>query len=183
MNRWTLRMLQMADLTASWSKDPSTRVGAVVADTSNRVISQGYNGLPRGAVDRNMPRDEKLRRTIHAEVNAVLFGGRAVAGATLYCTHHPCARCASVIAQAGLWQVVCYDRPLRADWADDIASARDTFAEASIPLVMVPAPATPQSVWRDICEQARAIVMPASKQKALVLSEHDCTRMGASLGL
>lgn len=181
--KWEHRMLQIAALTATWSKDPSTQVGAVIADSSNRIVSQGYNGLPRGAVDREMSRGEKLRRTIHAEVNAVLFGGRAVAACTLYCTHHPCARCASVIAQAGIWRVVCYDRPLRPDWAEDIASARDTFAEAGMPLVIVPAPETPQSIWRDVCERSRAIVLPASQQKSLVISEHDCVRVGASLGL
>ena len=47
-------------------------------------------------------RDEKLRRTIHAEENALLFAGRPVEGCTLYVTHPPCARCAAMFLEAGV---------------------------------------------------------------------------------
>ena len=136
--KWDTRMLQLAALTATWSKDPSTKVGAVITDGANRVVSQGYNGLPRGVSDDPAilaDRDEKLRRTIHAEMNAVLFAGRSVAGCTIYVTHPPCARCAAVLIQSGIARVVHADRALRPDWAADLASARSMFAEAGITVI------------------------------------------------
>ena len=133
--KWNTRMLALAELVAGWSKDPSTQVGAVIADGSHRIVSQGYNGLPRGVSDDPAvlaDRDEKLRRTIHAEINAVLFAGRSVAGCTIYVTHPPCARCAAVLIQSGIARVVHADRALRPDWAADLASARAMFAEAGV---------------------------------------------------
>ena len=40
---WDLRFLDMSQLISSWSKDPSTQVGAVIVDSNNRVESVGYN--------------------------------------------------------------------------------------------------------------------------------------------
>ena len=45
-NKWDIRFLEMAKLVASWSKDPSTQVGAI-AVRYRKVIAQGYNGFPR----------------------------------------------------------------------------------------------------------------------------------------
>ena len=49
-NKWDIRFLEMAKLVASWSKDPSTQVGAI-AVRNRTVIAQGYNGFPRGMGD------------------------------------------------------------------------------------------------------------------------------------
>ena len=49
-NKWDIRFLEMAKLVASWSKDPSTQVGAI-AVRNRTVIAQGYNGFPRGVDD------------------------------------------------------------------------------------------------------------------------------------
>lgn len=141
MTDWNTRMLALAELTATWSKDPSTQVGAVITDPANRVISQGFNGMPRGVEDDPdvlADRDEKLRRTIHAEVNAILFARRSLEGCTIYVTHPPCARCAAVIVQAGIHVVVHADRQMRPDWAADIASARAMFAEAGVNVITTP---------------------------------------------
>lgn len=103
---WPQRFMELAAVVASWSKDPSTKVGAVIADSNNRVVSMGYNGPPRLTADSSIAdRDEKLLRTLHAEENAILFGGD-VAGCTLYVTHPPCAHCAAVMIQAGIVSVV-----------------------------------------------------------------------------
>lgn len=139
--KWDHRMLQMAALTATWSKDPSTRVGAVITDGANRIISQGYNGLPRGVSDDPAvlaDRDEKLRRTIHAEMNAVLFAGRPLTGCTIYVTHAPCARCAAVLIQAGIRRVVALDRVLGGHWAADLKSSEQMLLEAGVQIVSYP---------------------------------------------
>lgn len=134
-DKWDTRMLAVASVVAGWSKDPSTQVGAVIADGSHRMVSQGYNGLARGVTDDPAvlaDRDEKLRRTIHAEMNAVLFAGRSVAGCTIYVTHPPCARCAAVLIQVGIARVVSGDQVLGPRWLPDLISARHMFAEAGV---------------------------------------------------
>jgi dCMP deaminase len=43
---WDLRFLTLAKTVSTWSKDPSTKVGAVIVDKNRRVVSLGYNGFP-----------------------------------------------------------------------------------------------------------------------------------------
>lgn len=135
MTKWDRRFLGLANLVATWSKDPSTGVGAVIVDAKNRIVSMGFNGFPRAVRDDEAAlnnRDEKLRRTIHAEANAILFAGRPVEGCTIYVTHPPCAKCAATIIQAGITRVI--SRPpwnsFTERWADDMRSASEMFAEA-----------------------------------------------------
>lgn len=137
MNKWDRRMLSLVDLVASWSKDPSTKVGAAIVDKQNRIISLGFNGFPRAVSDSTealTDRDEKLRRTIHAEENAILFAGRPIVGFTIYVTHPPCARCAAKIIQSGIVRVVSLAPTFefRARWSDDMHSALSMFAETHV---------------------------------------------------
>ena len=50
LNKWDSRFLEIANLVATWSKDPSTQIGAI-AVKDKRLISTGYNGFPRGIED------------------------------------------------------------------------------------------------------------------------------------
>ena len=50
-DKWDLRLLGLAEHVAQWSKDPSTQVGAVIADKKHRVLSLGFNGFARGVRD------------------------------------------------------------------------------------------------------------------------------------
>ena len=112
MSKWDRRMLGLVNLIATWSKDPSTGVGAVIVDAKNRVVWLGYNGFPRAVCDSDealFDRDEKLRRTIHAEENALLFARGPVDGCTIYVTHPPCARCAAKLIQAVMRPGVTYE--------------------------------------------------------------------------
>jgi len=137
MTKWDKRMLDLVATVATWSKDPSTRVGAAVVDAKNRVVSLGFNGFPRAVNDDPQvmrDRDEKLRRTIHAEENALLFATRPVEGCTIYVTHPPCGRCAAKLIQAGIARVVC-DAPdveFIQRWGTEMASAGQMFAEAGV---------------------------------------------------
>lgn len=137
MNKWDHRMLALVGLVATWSKDPSTGVGAVIVDGKNRIVSVGFNGFPRAVSDSDealFDRDEKLRRTIHAEENALLFASRQVEGCTIYVTHPPCARCAAKLIQSGLARVVAPApaEGFSARWADDMRSASAMFQEAGM---------------------------------------------------
>lgn len=132
MTKWDHRFMRQAFQIAEWSKDPTTKVGAYVADHRNRIVGQGYNGPPRGTADNpDIDRATKLRRTLHAELNAVLFAQRDLTGCTLYTTHHPCAQCAAVIVQAGITRVV-YANELSSKWAEDATEAQAMFGEAGI---------------------------------------------------
>lgn len=138
LTKWDARFLDLTALVGSWSKDPSTKVGAAIADSRNRVISLGFNGPPRGVQDdSNIDRETKLRRTLHAEQNALAFARYDVSGCTLYVTHHPCARCAAQIAQAQIRRVVCNapDPDFAVRWAADIAEAQSILHQAGVELI------------------------------------------------
>ena len=132
--KWASRFLDMADLVATWSKDPSTQVGAVIVDDKHRVVAVGFNGFPHGVNDDlELDRDEKLRRTIHAEENALLFANRPVEGCTIYVTHHPCASCSAKLIQAGVARIF-YRNRMNEKWGAEVASAKQMLHEAGVPI-------------------------------------------------
>lgn len=141
MDKWTQRFIARAAEIAMWSKDPSSRVGAVLV-VNNRSVSEGFNGPPSCWDDdatATLTRDERLAVTIHAEENAILFAERGIAGATLYVTHHPCARCAAKLAQKRIKRVVMpeQDESFLLRWSSDVALARKIFSQAGIDLVEI----------------------------------------------
>jgi dCMP deaminase len=91
------------------SKDPSTKVGAVIVSLDGRKVSTGYNGYPRGADDSTMgDRALKYPRVIHAEANAIINCPFDTEGSTMYCSLCPCSRCLALIINAGIRRVVFY---------------------------------------------------------------------------
>lgn len=105
MNKWDERWLELAKFVSQWSKDPSTKVGAVIAK-GKQLISLGYNGFPASCPDHEEwlnDRPTKYKLVTHAEVNAVFNSQQSVKGCTLY-TYPlpPCATCASLLAAAGI---------------------------------------------------------------------------------
>ena len=140
--KWDRRFLEMAELVATWSKDPSTQVGAVIVDIDNRIVSTGFNGFPRGCLDHADTlgdRERKLLRTIHAEDNALLFARRDVTGMTLYVTRPPCARCAAKVVQAGIAKVVYRLPPtdFTERWKHEMAEAAQMFFEGQVAVEVV----------------------------------------------
>lgn len=131
-NKWDLRFLDLAAHIAGWSKDPSTKVGAVIADAAHRIISLGFNGYASGVEDTILSREQKLARTIHAEANALHFAAQDVHGCSIYVTHAPCSHCAAHIIQRGITRVV-FDEPsvdFLSRWEDSYNEARAMFSEA-----------------------------------------------------
>lgn len=130
--RWDHRMLALAQHVAGWSKDPSTKVGSVITDAAHRVLSIGYNGYPRGVRDILLfDRIHKYERIVHAEMNALMFAGVPLTGATLYVwPMPPCSRCAGPIIQAGIVRVVA--PPAAPRWREACAIGADMFKEAGI---------------------------------------------------
>ncbi len=123
MDKWDVRMMDMANLVSSWAScfQSNRKVGAVIA-RDKRIITTGYNGASSGVVS-CMERGECLRQkmnipsgtrhevcyAVHAEQNAIIQAARlgiSIDGATLYCTHQPCSICAKMIINAGINRVV-----------------------------------------------------------------------------
>lgn len=133
---WDGRFLDLAEHVGSWSKDPSTKVGAVIVRPDRTIASLGYNGLPRGVRDlpeRLNDRAVKYAITIHAEQNAILSAHEPVRGYTLYVSPlHPCAACASIIVQAGLSRVVCRMSGPPDRWLENFRLAREIFDDAGV---------------------------------------------------
>lgn len=129
----------LAEHVASWSKDPSTKVGAVVANHENHIISLGYNGLPRGIEDRECrlnQREIKYKMVVHAELNALIFGAEKVRGCTLYIWPFlPCSSCTGVLINAGIKRVVTKLpelNPRLERWQSDFDVSLTLLAEAGV---------------------------------------------------
>lgn len=133
--KWDNRFLVLAKLIGSWSKDPSTKVGAVIVDDKKRIVSVGYNGFPRGVEDsekRLCNRQEKYDIIVHAEVNAIAFANKSVEGCTLYIDpFEPCSRCAGIIIQNGIKRVVSYKNK-NDRWEKDFSISRKLLTEAGL---------------------------------------------------
>lgn len=117
MISWDEYFMGIAELASLRSKDPNTKVGAVIVDREHKVVSIGYNGMPRGLDEeqlswaKNDGLDNKYLYVCHAELNAILNtrNGSALKDCTLYVTLFPCNECAKAIIQAGIKEIVYYD--------------------------------------------------------------------------
>ena len=111
---WDEYFMSVALLSAGRSKDPSTQVGACVANSQNRIVGVGYNGFPMGCSDDEFPwaregayLDTKYPYVCHAEVNAILNAiTRDLRGCRIYVGLFPCNECTKVIIQAGIREVI-----------------------------------------------------------------------------
>ena len=117
--KWDHRYLNLAKHVATWSKDPSTKCGAVFTK-NNRVVSLGFNGIPSGLEDEKylFPREKKIACIIHAELNGIFNSNVSLADSTLYVTSIPCSNCAASLIQEGVRRVVTLpiDRELSKRW-------------------------------------------------------------------
>ena len=113
---WDEYFMGIAYLSSLRSKDPNTKVGACVVDKDHKVVSIGYNGMPRGVDEdqvswnRGEGLDSKYLYVCHAEFNAILNtrDGTALNGCSLYVTLFPCNECTKAIIQTGIKEVI-YD--------------------------------------------------------------------------
>lgn len=113
---WDEYFMGVAHLSGMRSKDPNTQVGACIVSEDNKILSMGYNGLPRGCSDDEFPweregeeMDTKYAFVTHSELNAILnYRGGSLEGTKLYVSLFPCNECAKAIIQAGIRTVV-YD--------------------------------------------------------------------------
>lgn len=137
-SKWHKRFMDLAELISSWSKDPSTKVGAVIVDKNRRIISTGYNGFAVGVDDseeRLIDRTLKYPLTLHAEENALSFAKQNLEGCILYVYGlTPCAHCASLIIQSGIKEVYTYKHEENDRWKDSFELTKQIFNEAGVNL-------------------------------------------------
>ena len=141
---WGNRYTCLAKEISTWSKDPSTQVGAVVIGNNGEVLSQGYNGFPIGIKDtaaRLKDRERKYNLVVHAEMNAIYnagLNGVSLKGSTLYVYGLPvCNECAKGIIQVGIDKVIA-TRPAdyNEKWDDSIKDAKALFKEAEVDYII-----------------------------------------------
>lgn len=135
MEKWDKRFLSLAQNVSTWSKDPSTKVGAVIVDDKRRIVSVGYNGFAAKVDDieeRYNDRSIKYEMIIHGEINAILFANRDLSGCTLYTyPFMPCSRCAAIVIQSGINRVVApYSDDAR--WKTSFELSQKMFQEANV---------------------------------------------------
>ena len=143
LDKWDNRYLALAKEVATWSKDPSTQVGAVTVGAKKEVLSQGFNGFPRGIKDtpeRYNHRETKYKFVVHAEMNAIYnatYSGTSLDGATLYTYGLPiCSECAKGIIQVGIKKVVIEKSKELDNWNESLRLSQEMFAEAGVELII-----------------------------------------------
>jgi len=140
---WDEYFMGLAHLSALRSKDPNTQVGACIVDQDHKVVSIGYNGMPRGCSDEDFPWDReggfldtKYAYVVHAELNAILNSPRPVKDCTLYVSLFPCNECAKAIIQSGIRKVI-YESD-KYDGTEGNIASKKMLREAGVELVQIP---------------------------------------------
>lgn len=143
MTNWNRRFMELAKHVAGWSKDPRTKVGAVLVKGKRDVVF-GYNGFPAGVRDVTSlyeDREYKHKVVLHAELNAILNARRDLTGYRIYVWPlPPCTQCASAIIQSGITEVITVQltaamREKHENYLNDWAIARTMFDEAGVVMV------------------------------------------------
>lgn len=137
---WDEYFMGIASLSALRSKDPNTKVGACIVDDDNKVVSIGYNGMPKGVDESQLSwnkgegLDSKYLYVCHAEFNAILNtrNGSALKGCRLYVTLFPCNECAKACVQVGIKEIIYLENK----YADtvDVQASRKMLELAGIKL-------------------------------------------------
>lgn len=142
-DKWDFRFLDLAKLISTWSKDSSTKTGAVIVRPDKSILSLGYNGFPRSMKDDEelyANREIKYSRIIHCEINALIHSKTSVEGCTLYV--YPflsCDRCCVQMIQAGIKRIVAPKASAEAltRWGKAFDLTRAYSAEAGVQIAEV----------------------------------------------
>lgn len=142
---WDELFMRHAYLIATKSKDPHSKIGAVIVK-NNIILSEGYNGIPRNVNDSISDRNERPEKYYwyeHAERNAIFNcakEGIRVDGAILYCFATPCSDCARAIIQSGIIEVVIHEEwdlnigfnKNSSKWSESVKRTNDMFIESGL---------------------------------------------------
>ena len=138
--KWIQRYIALAEFVAQWSRDPSTKVGAVVVGKNRNQIAIGYNGFPPGISDtdeRLQDRAVKYRLIQHAERNVLDNAAFDLDGATLITTLYPCDECAKSIVSKRIARVITPPMPQREPWLTSAMWAELILREGGVELTLL----------------------------------------------
>ena len=141
---WHQHFMSLAYLIAWKSKDPSTKVGAVIVTHEKSILSTGYNGLPRKCHDNIPSRNERPIKYAwyeHAERNAIYnsakVGGSSLSGTIIYTPGLPCVDCLRGIIQSGITSIITHQgwreatTPLTTPDQSWVQTQKEVFTEMS----------------------------------------------------
>jgi len=139
-DKWIDRYFGIAKAVADWSKDPSTQVGAIAVGEYGQILSQGYNGFPRGFPDKAeylADREKKYKYIVHAEMNCIYHAtlhGISLKGASMYVYGlHICHECAKGIIQSGIKEVYSMDvSKNNVKWLDSFKNTKYLFESTGV---------------------------------------------------
>lgn len=101
---WDTYFMNIATSVSLRSPDPKKKVGCIIVNENNRIVSTGYNGLPKKLNEYDFDwSDRNLIKSIiiHAECNALLYCKEQYNNINtnnkLYCTLSPCKDCLKMI--------------------------------------------------------------------------------------
>lgn len=142
---WNLKYIELAKKFASWSKDPSVKVGAVAIGSKGQVLSQGYNGFPKQFNDSlNIYKTPELKKKyiIHAEMNCIYhatLNGISLENSTLFVYGlEVCHECAKGIIQVGIKEVVAHSPNLpKKKWIKSFETTQKLFEESNINYIKI----------------------------------------------
>lgn len=117
-----------------FSKDPSTKVGAVFVDPNDFTqLTQGYNGMPRGVNEHAPHRQERPAKYMyyeHAERNGIYnLARRSLMGSIIVSRSLPslsCARAAISVGAKEIWL------PQSREWSEELSVAMALFEETDV---------------------------------------------------
>jgi len=138
--KWAWRYMKMADLVATWSKDPDRQVGAIAVGNKGQILSQGYNGFPRDVKDDDrLNTRDKLKFMVHAEANLIyntMYNGGNLFGVSVFISGlPPCLECAKSLIQVGVKDIYVQAQQLdniSQNWAENLERSRLLLLEAKV---------------------------------------------------
>ena len=139
-NIWKIRYLQLAKQISTWSKDPSTKVGAVCVGEYGHILAQGYNGFPRGFsdnIEEYNNRELKYKYVVHAEMNCLYhatINGLSLKDSTMFIYGlDMCHECAKGIIQSGIKEVVtCYKPTSGSNWKESFILTKEILHRGGV---------------------------------------------------
>jgi dCMP deaminase len=115
---WDEYFVEMLEVVKIKSKDPNTKVAAIIVGPNNEIRSTGYNGFPRGFNDTDNTKwvkPQKYYFVEHAERNSIYNAARvgtSTENCRIYVSHFPCVDCARAIIQSGIKEVIISEKHL-----------------------------------------------------------------------
>lgn len=148
---WNEYFMSLVYLTALRSKDKSTKIGAIVVNDSNCIISTGYNSFPRGINDDKQERQERPEKYYwmsHGEENCISNAARngiSLHNCIMYTHGIPCMNCAKLIVQSGIKKVIVHEQWEKVrrgnmdefSWDEHSYRTNELFKEAGVELEII----------------------------------------------